>query len=171
MLRFGIVSDINENKAQVRVKLQDADNIESYWLSVLQAKTLKDKFYSLPDEEEHVACLMDENSEEGVVIGAVYSESDLSPVNSKKKFHVKFEDSTIIEYDKEVKKLTADVKGQIVLKATEKVIIEAPIIEEKGDITHTGDQVTSGTVSAEDNISSGKSHIHPTPTGNSGEPI
>ena len=66
MLRFGIVSQINALNAQARVSFQD-DESTSYWLPVLQTKTLNDKFYVMPDIGELVACLMDENSEDGVI--------------------------------------------------------------------------------------------------------
>ena len=68
MLKFGIVTAINPLTAKARVEFAD-DNILSYWLPILQKKTLKDKFYSIVDVGEQVACLMDENSEDGVILG------------------------------------------------------------------------------------------------------
>ena len=65
MLKFGIVTNINPTLAQARVQFAD-DDILSYWLPILQQKTQKDKFYAIPDIGEHVACLMDDNSEEGI---------------------------------------------------------------------------------------------------------
>ena len=59
MLKFGIVTAINPLTAKARVEFAD-DNILSYWLPILQKKTLKDKFYSIVDVGEQVACLMDE---------------------------------------------------------------------------------------------------------------
>ena len=78
-LRFGIVSQINPVSAQARVSFQD-DESTSYWLPVLQTKTFKDKFYAMPDIGEQVACLMDENSEDGVILGAIYSTEDVPVV-------------------------------------------------------------------------------------------
>jgi len=82
MLKFGIVTNINPALAQARVQFAD-DDILSFWLPILQQKTQKDKFYAIPDIGEHVACLMDENSEEGVILGAIYSALDDTPVSSK----------------------------------------------------------------------------------------
>lgn len=118
LLKFGIVTQIDETKALVRVQFQDIDGVLSYWLPVMQLKTLKDKQYWMPDLNEHVVCLLDEHGEEGVVIGAIYSQADAVPVSSKDKYHVKFEDGTIIEYDRANHKLYADVKGDIEAKAT-----------------------------------------------------
>ena len=83
MLRFGIVSQIDPINVQARVSFED-DESTSFWLPVLQTKTLKDKFYAMPDIGEQVACLMDENSEDGVILGAIYSAEDVSTTQSEK---------------------------------------------------------------------------------------
>lgn len=106
MLKFGIVTNIDEKQAAARVQFQDDDDIPSDWLPVLQAKTLKDKFYILPDIGEQVACLMDENLEDGVILGAIYSDEDTCPVMSKDKIVAKFQDGSSIEIDKPAGDLT-----------------------------------------------------------------
>jgi len=111
MLKFGIVTNIDENKAQARVQFQDNDGTSSYWLPVLQAKTLKDKFYILPDIGEQVVCLMDENLEDGVILGSIYSDADTCPISSKDKIIAKFSDGTSVEVDKTVGNLTINVKN------------------------------------------------------------
>lgn len=45
MLRFGIVTNIDELKACARVQFQDGDGMVSFWLSVLQSKTYRDRAY------------------------------------------------------------------------------------------------------------------------------
>ena len=72
MLRFGVISQINASKVEARVRFEDDDST-SFWLPILKTKTLKDKFYSMLDIGEQVVCLMDENSEDGVILGAIYS--------------------------------------------------------------------------------------------------
>ena len=62
MLRFGIVSQIDAINVLARVNFGDDDST-SFWLPVMQTKTLKDKFYVMPDVGEQVVCLMDENSD------------------------------------------------------------------------------------------------------------
>ena len=100
MLRFGIVSQIDPIKVQARVSFED-DESTSFWLPVLQTKTLKDKFYAMPDIGEQVACLMDENSEDGVILGAIYSTEDVSATQSEKQLSVNLEDGSYINADKE----------------------------------------------------------------------
>ena len=105
MLRFGIVSQIDPVNVQARVSFED-DESTSFWLPVLQTKTLKDKFYAMPDIGEQVACLMDENSEDGVILGAIYSAEDVSTTQSEKQLSVNLEDGSYINADKENKTLT-----------------------------------------------------------------
>ncbi|UKI41435.1 MAG: phage baseplate assembly protein V [Candidatus Melainabacteria bacterium] len=105
MLRFGIVSQINPVLAQARVNFGDDDST-SFWLPILQTKTLKDKFYSIPDVGEQVACLMDENSEDGVILGAIYSTEDTPVITSEKQISLNLENDAQINIDKETNTLT-----------------------------------------------------------------
>jgi len=100
MLRFGIISSVDADKGLVRVKF-DEDDIVSGWLFVPFARTKKDKFFSLPDVNDHVACLMDENAEWGVVLGCIYSKVDLpGAVKGADKIGVEFESGDRIEHDR-----------------------------------------------------------------------
>lgn len=90
MLKFGTITNINPLTAKARVQFSD-DDITSYWLPILQNKTLKDKFYSMLDVGEQVACLMDENSEDGVILGSIYTGLDcLTVIWIIYKYTVKF---------------------------------------------------------------------------------
>lgn len=105
MLRFGIVTQINPISVQARVSFED-DESTSYWLPVIQTKTLKDKFYSMPDIGELVVCLMDENSEDGVILGAIYSTEDTAVIQTEKQLAMNLEDGSYINADKETQTLT-----------------------------------------------------------------
>ena len=105
MLRFGIVSQINPITVEARVNFEE-DESTSYWLPVLQSKTLKDKFYVMPDVGEQVACIMDENSEDGVILGAIYSAEDKPLINTEKQLSVNLEDESLINLNKENKTIT-----------------------------------------------------------------
>ena len=105
MLRFGIVSQINPLLAQARVNFGDDDST-SFWLPVLQTKTLKDKFYSMPDIGEQVVCLMDNNSEDGVILGAIYSTEVVAITQSDKELSVNLENGSSINANKETNTLT-----------------------------------------------------------------
>ncbi len=145
MLKFGIVTNIDEKQAKARVQFQDNDGIPSYWLPVLQAKTLKDKFYILPDIGEQVVCLMDENLEDGVILGAIYSDADTCPVISKDKCKIKFQDDTEIEYDRVEHVLNIicpNINIQGIINHTGLLLNSAGVLSEGDVIDHTGSMQT-----------------------------
>ncbi|OGT98200.1 MAG: hypothetical protein A2079_06315 [Geobacteraceae bacterium GWC2_48_7] len=119
-MKIGIISAIDASKCAARVQFPDQDDVVSYWLPVVQPKTLKDRFYFMPDVGEHVVCLLDDNGESGVILGAIYSDADPTPVADPDKYHVTFEDGTILEYDRKEHKLLGDIKGDIKILATGK---------------------------------------------------
>lgn len=161
MLRFGIVSQINPVLAQARVNFAD-DESTSYWLPIIQNKTMKDKFFVMPDIGEEVACLMDENSEDGVILGAIYSSVDLPVVTSEKQISVNLENSSLINIDKETNTLTITFEN----------------INLNGNINHAGKLINTDGITSQADITDKTSsmqamrdiyntHSH---TGNQGSP-
>ena len=121
-IRACFVSSTNPEKATVKVKIPDLDNLISHDLQVVFQKTLKDKEYWLPDVDEEVLCLFLGNGLEcGFVLGSLYNAEDKPPVVSQDKRHITFEDGTALEYDRKEHKLKADVKGEVELTATGRV--------------------------------------------------
>lgn len=110
MLKFGTVTNIDVATAKARVQFAD-DDLQSFWLPVIQAKTNKDKHFALVDVGEQVACLMDENCEDGVILGAIYSAADSCPAESKNQAMIKFEDGSLFEFNKETQTLTIKCKN------------------------------------------------------------
>lgn len=100
--RRGIVSAVDAAGVRARVKFPAEDDMESFWLEVLQPRTLAsgDQSYWLPDVGEAVAVLMDDNDEDGVVLGALYSSADPPPVTSADKKHEAHRDGAVFEYDR-----------------------------------------------------------------------
>lgn len=135
MLRFGIVSQINPLLAQARVFFEDDDST-SFWLPILQTKTMKDKFYSIPDIGEQVACLMDENSEDGVILGAIYSSEDKALINSEKQISLNLENNSLINIDKETNTLTITFQN----------------INLNGNINHTGMLINTDGITSQADI-------------------
>lgn len=161
MLRFGIVSQINPVLAQARVNFGD-DESTSFWLPILQTKTLKDKFYSIPDVGEQVACLMDENSEDGVILGAIYSTEDVPAVTSEKQISLNLENNSLINIDKETNTLTITFQN----------------INLNGNINHTGMLINTDGITSQADITDKTSSMQAmrdvynphTHTGNQGSP-
>jgi phage baseplate assembly protein gpV len=98
--RVGIVQAQDTAQAKVRVVFPDYDEMISWWLPVVFAKTQDDKCYWIPDIGEQVVCLMDLRDEAGAVLGAIYSAADVPPVNSADKFHIAFKDGAHFDYDR-----------------------------------------------------------------------
>jgi phage baseplate assembly protein V len=146
IIRVGIVTQVYDDRAAVRVQFPDDDEEVSWEFPVLQRKTFKDKDYWLPDVGEQVVVVMlPYGQEQGFVIGALYSEVERPPEGSSRdKRVIVFEDGTRIEYDRKAHRLYADVKGdaevkisgelsaevegKVLVKSSTEVTIQAPKI-------------------------------------------
>ena len=115
-LRFGIVQAQDASLGRLRVTFNEFDHLLSYWLPVVVPKTQNDKAYWLPDIGEQVVCLMDSRDEDGVVIGAIYSQVDATPVQSSDKWHVGFKDGSTFEYDRSAHVLSLTFSDNATLK-------------------------------------------------------
>ncbi|MDT4867952.1 phage baseplate assembly protein V [compost metagenome] len=101
----------------------------------------------MPDIGEQVALLLDTTGDDGWVLGALYSEADPPPVASRDKWHRRFKDGAMIEYDRAghafVLELPAGgtvrvvAPGGVTVKA-EQVTIDAPQTRCTGDLTVKG---------------------------------
>ncbi|MCL2458900.1 MAG: phage baseplate assembly protein V [Desulfobulbus sp.] len=126
VLRWGTVTEVDEKAGSARVKINDADGIVTMPLRVLQRRTLKDQEQSLPDIGEQAACLFaGQGFEQGLVLGASYSDKDPSPGRPPHVWYRKFEDGTELEYDRQAHKLTINVSGAIDIKASGAITINA----------------------------------------------
>jgi phage baseplate assembly protein V len=100
MFRVGLVEAQDANKCRVRVSFADRDHMTSWWLPVVVPKSQTDKAYWLPDVGEQVVCMMDERDEDSAVLGAIYSDVDVTPVQSADKLHWSLKDGSSLEYDR-----------------------------------------------------------------------
>jgi phage baseplate assembly protein V len=128
-MKIGIVTATDPGACRVRVQMQDQDGVLTDWLPVMHQKTLRDKAYWMPDEGEHVVCMMDENEEFGVVLGAIYSDADTPPVSSQDKLHVAFDDGTTIEYDRAAGTMQINCVGDITITSGTHISLSAPRID------------------------------------------
>ena len=125
VIRIGIVTQVYDDRATVRVQFPDDDEEVSWEFPVLQRKTLRDKDYWLPDIGEHVVVVMlPYGQEQGFVIGALYSDAEKPPENTRDKRVVVFEDGTRLEYDRKNHRLYADVKGDVEVKVSGELTAE-----------------------------------------------
>lgn len=161
MLRFGIVSKLDYENCQARVNFKD-DESTSFWLPILQVKTLKDKFYYMPDIGETAVCLMDDKSEDGVILGSIYSSDDKTENTSKQEISANFDNGSYIKCD----------------KTENTLIISFQNIKFIGNIEHSGSFKNSDGITSNSDITDMKSsmqeirdvyNLH-THTGNMGNP-
>lgn len=124
-IRKGLVSSVNRKNCTVRVYFPDWDEKVSDELPVMQKNTLNTKYYWMPEVDEQVICAFFANgTEEGVVLGAIYSEVDKVPSEflvSDDCDGVLFSDGTLIRYDATNHILLIDVKGEIEIKADKNI--------------------------------------------------
>ena len=116
-LRIGKVTEFDAEKLRARVNFPEL-GIISHWLPLLVMNTLKTKDTYYLDEGEHVACIMrGTGTEAGYILGAIYDDKNTPEIQDRGKRTVKFDDDTLIEYDRKEHKLTIDCSGDIEIKA------------------------------------------------------
>ncbi|HAU5654043.1 TPA: phage baseplate assembly protein V [Citrobacter freundii] len=145
-LQTGTVSAVDADGVKARVRLPECDNMRTNWLDVLQRNTQNNKDYWLPDVGEQVKVLLDENGEDGVILGAVYSDVDKPPFSDKDVRGTKFSDGAEFSYNRTSHTLT--IRGGIerlvieygtdVLVKTPKAMIDALETEVTGNLLVMG---------------------------------
>ena len=73
---FGIVTAVDARAGLGAASLPEYDNLETAFLPVLQRRTHRDKALNLPDVGEQVVLLLDLRGEDGVILGAIWSDAD-----------------------------------------------------------------------------------------------
>nr|VFK16302.1 MAG: phage baseplate assembly protein V [Candidatus Kentron sp. LFY] len=143
VLKFGIVAETRPGAA--RARLPDLDDLLTWWLPVSYRKTLRDKDMWTPDVGEHVACLLDGDFNEGVILGAIYSKADPPPVTGPDKWHVSFADGGLLEYDRETGAAILVTTGPVHVTAGGQVTAKAPrVVIDAGEVTCTGNLTVEG---------------------------
>lgn len=123
---FGIITAVDAARGWARVSLPEYDNLETAFLPVLQRRTHRDKALDLPDVGEQVALLLDLRGEDGVILGAIWSDADPVPQTEGPDVDVRrYADGTVLRYDRAAHRLAADVQGEIVATCTGKADVVA----------------------------------------------
>jgi phage baseplate assembly protein gpV len=138
--RVGIVQQQDPARAKVRVVFPDYDEMISWWLPLVFAKTQNDKAYWIPDVGEQVVCLMDLRDEAGAVLGAIYSEADVPPVNSADKFHLAFKDGASVDYDRVAHLLDVLFQDTTELKYDAHVHLLDLKFQDQGELKYDGNE-------------------------------
>lgn len=165
-LEYGEVSAVDYLTCRIRVRLDDRDGVESFWLNVPQRNTQGTKRRPLmPELGEQVAVLLDEDGVGGVFLGGIYSTAEPPPVVDEDTDFVRYSDGTIVSYDRAAGVMTLDNVGallvkcarSITLESEEPVVVKAPTatleipqltldgnLQVNGDINATGTIMDAG---------------------------
>lgn len=125
-LEYGEVSAVDHMTCRIRVRLDDRDGVESYWLNVPQRNTQGTQRRPLmPELNEQVAVLLDSDGVGGVYLGGVYSTAEPPPVVDEDTDYVRFSDGTISTYDRAAGVMTLDCVGALLVKCGRNITVEA----------------------------------------------
>lgn len=132
-IRKGFVSSVNRKNCTAKVYFPDWDEKVSFDLPVMQKNTLNTKYYWMPKPEEQVICAFFANgTQEGVILGAIYSEADTVPAEFLETDDcdgIVFPDGTTIKYDVKNHLLTIDVKGGVQVTTENEFVVNGKVIE------------------------------------------
>jgi len=169
MLRLGVISELGsgEHLGFARVSFDEVGMV-SGWLSLPSLGTKTVKIWYPIAINSQVACLMDDICEQGVIVAALWSKTDMPPKWAKENIiGIKFSDGVNVLYDSKEQKLIIDAPDS-------DINMTCKTLNLTGDLHLSGDQTVSGDVTAKGEVTSGviklTQHKHPTPSGVSGIP-
>lgn len=125
-LEYGDVSAVDYLTCRIRVRLDDRDGVESYWLNVPQRNSQGTKRRPLmPEIGEQVAVLLDSDGVGGVYLGGIYSTVEPPPVVDEDTDYVRYSDGTVVSYDRAAGVMTLDSVGALLVKCASDVTLES----------------------------------------------
>lgn len=144
-LEYGEVSAVDFPSCRIRVRLDDRDGVESYWINVPQRNTQGTQRRPLmPELGEQVAVLLDGDGVGGVYLGGIYSTAEPPPVVDEDTDYVRFSDGTVSTYDRASGVMTLDCVGALLVKCGRNITVEAgdPVVVKAPSATLNIPQVT-----------------------------
>lgn len=125
-LEYGEVSAQDFKTCRIRVRLDERDGMQSYWLHVPQRHTQGTKSRPLlPELGEQVAVLLDADGIGGVYLGGIYSTAEPPPITDENTDFVRFRDGTTATYDAAAGALEVVCVGSISLQAAKTIQLQA----------------------------------------------
>lgn len=158
MLRFGNITEIDAAKGRARVHFEE-DDIVSDWLPMVVKSSRENKHESWYDVGDFVACMMDKNVEDGVIVGAIYDDNNAPPIGNKDVEAKTFSDGTVIKYDRSSSTLTVECVGDVsvqcvnaTVSASGQVTVDTPTATFTGDVNIDGGLSASGNIQTQGGI-------------------
>lgn len=161
-LEYGEVTALDHQTCRLRVRLDDRDGLQTYWLNIPQRNTQGTQRRPLmPEIGEQVAVLLDADGVGGVCLGGIYSTAEPPPVVDEDTEFVRYSDGTVVAYDRAAgvvrlecagnlelrceAQISIETKGPVILKASS-ATLEIPQINVDGNLRIKGDVFASGTI-------------------------
>lgn len=113
--KFGVVVETKPGFA--KVKFADLDNLETEFLPLIFPQSLQNRAIHTIDCGSLAAVLMDENLEDGVVLGALYSQKNPPDSVAETLHQIKLKDGGLLNYDTASGKLFIHTIGDLQIEA------------------------------------------------------
>ena len=128
--RIGIIDDRDYQEqsklGKARVRFEDkAPGILTKPLPVSFPFTGENKCYAMPKVGDRVVVMTDERTEDGIIMGSIYTKQNQPLPDNSDIYQIKFGDDTTIEYDKNTKTVTINSAGNIRINSEGKVYINS----------------------------------------------
>lgn len=172
LFETGTVIGVDESNAQYKVQIGDDESANTQYLNALALRAGTNKSGDLYDAGEQVLIACPSGDlRQGIIIGALPSDTNPSPTTSKDVKTYAFEDGTVISYDKASHHLTADVKGSVDMLCKDDINVvtqQSATIQAIDTATVTAQTVNINGVEGDINIDgvSFLQHTHPQNNGN-----
>ncbi|WP_130888907.1 phage baseplate assembly protein V [Pseudomonas sp. Sample_21] len=125
-LEYGEVTALDHQTCRLRVRLDDRDGLQTYWLNIPQRNTQGTQRRPLmPEIGEQVAVLLDADGVGGVCLGGIYSTAEPPPVVDEDTEFVRYSDGTVVAYDRVAGVMRLECVGALSMKCGDKITIEA----------------------------------------------
>ena len=127
MLVFGTVINIDEKLRRAKLRLPEYEDFETDWFFIPQLCTKKDKSSSCLSLDTLCAAVCNDDMTDGCIIGAIYSDEDVSIIGDENIKYIAFSDGALFQYDKEKHLLSVIVPGNYTLKVN-KLIVDGDLV-------------------------------------------
>jgi phage baseplate assembly protein V len=162
-LEYGEVTALDHKTCRLRVRLDDRDGLQTYWLNIPQRNTQGTQRRPLmPEIGEQVAVLLDADGVGGVYLGGIYSTAEPPPVVDEDTEYVRYSDGTVVTYDRIAGVVSLNCVGTLILKCGGSIRVEGngPLLVKalsamlnvqqvtlNGNLLVNGDIIAAGSIS------------------------
>ncbi len=121
----GIVRENDPRTGRSKIEVVDEDGTQSFWLAWNMPAAGASKVFNQPDLGSQVNVLLDRHGEDGVILGARYSQEDKPPTENGQILKALLEGGFNLEYDKGAGTLTLNVpNGTTISAGPSRVVIK-----------------------------------------------